>query len=146
MPATLLTPAVAAAATPDYGTGISGINSTLTSIDVDTTSLAATLATIASSLAVIATNSIEAATSLTATSNSLTIGSTSISQIVSSLMLEVKDIKDLAAGSGIHTVGAYEWLGLMSSYKLYVEDDGAIGLEALTAYRDKVNALPTSFN
>lgn len=144
MPATLLTPAVSTSI-PDYGTNISAIGTALTAIDVDTTSLAATLATIASSLAVIATNSIETATSLTATSNSLTIGSTSISQIVSSLMLEVKDIKDLAAGTGIHTVGAYEWLGLMSSYKLYVEDSGAIGLEALTAYKDKVNALPTSF-
>jgi hypothetical protein len=145
MPATLLTPAVAAVSIPDYTARIRGLDSTLSDIDIDTTSLAATLATIASSLAVIATNSIETASSLTATSNSLTIGSTSIAQIVSSLMLEVKDIKDLAAGSGIHTVGAYEWLGLMSSYKLYVEDDGAIGLEALTAYKDKVNALPTSF-
>ena len=145
MPATLLTPAVAATSMPDYTTRISGIDSTLSDIDIDTTSLAVTLATIANSLAVIATNSIETASSLTATSNSLTIGSTSIAQIVSSLMLEVKDIKDLAAGSGIHTVGAYEWLGLMSSYKLYVEDDGAIGLEARTAYKDKVNALPTSF-
>lgn len=145
MPATLLTPAVAAASVPDYGTNISNIGTALTAIDVDTTSLAATLATIASSLAVIATNSIETASSLTATSNSLTIGSTSISQIVSSLMLEVKDIKDLAAGTGIHTVGAYEWLGFASTYKLYVEDDGAIGLAALTAYKEKVNSLPTSF-
>lgn len=145
MPATLLTPAVATSSIPDYTTGIIGIDSTLSDIDVDTTLLAATLETIASSLAVIATNSIEAATSLTATSNSLTIGSTSIAQIVSSLMLEVKDIKDLAAGTGIHTVGAYEWLGFASTYKLYVEDDGAIGLEALTAYKEKVNSLPTSF-
>jgi hypothetical protein len=52
----------------------------------------------------------------------------------------------LAEGSGIHTSTAFDWLGLMSIYKHYVDNpDTAIGLEELKAYKAKIDALPKSF-
>ena len=54
-------------------------------------------------------------------------------------------VRNLAEGSGIHTVGPYDWLGYSSLYKLYVEDTGAIGLAKLIEYKDKINNLPKAF-
>lgn len=42
---------------------------------------------------------------------------------------------------GIKMNAPYDWLGLISVYRLYAEDP-AIGLEKLTEYFDKINALP----
>lgn len=50
-----------------------------------------------------------------------------------------------ATGTGIHTKSSQDWIGLISTYKLYVEDDGAIGLTALTEYKAKIDALPKAF-
>jgi hypothetical protein len=53
---------------------------------------------------------------------------------------------ELAEGPGIHTATAFDWLGLMSIYKLYVDNpDTAIGLEELKAYKAKIDSLPKSF-
>ena len=42
---------------------------------------------------------------------------------------------------GIKMNAPYDWLGLVSIYRLYAEDP-AIGLAELTSYFDKINALP----
>lgn len=42
---------------------------------------------------------------------------------------------------GIKMNAPYDWLGLVSIYRLYAEDP-AIGLAELTEYFDKINALP----
>jgi hypothetical protein len=47
----------------------------------------------------------------------------------------------LAEGDGIKTTANWEWLGFISMYQQYVENEGAIGLEALQEYKDKVNTL-----
>lgn len=57
----------------------------------------------------------------------------------------VAAIKQLAAGNGIHTLGPIDWVGLISVYKLYVEDADAIGLEKLLEYKAKIDALPKNF-
>lgn len=57
----------------------------------------------------------------------------------------VDTLKTLASGNGIRMVTPYEWIGLVSSYKLYVEDTGAIGLTKLQEYKDKINSLPKAF-
>lgn len=67
-------------------------------------------------------------------------------------------MRGLAEGEGIHTIGAYEWLGLISSYINYV-DRGEISntegnvseaekvkaIEDLTAFIEKIKSLPTNF-
>ena len=52
---------------------------------------------------------------------------------------------NLANGAGIHMIGPQDWLGLVSTYRLYVEDTGSIGLTALQGYKAKIDALPKTF-
>ena len=58
-----------------------------------------------------------------------------IATALETIATKMSSIEALATGTGIHVSGAYDWLGLMSVYKLYVEDDGAIGLENLKYYK-----------
>lgn len=53
----------------------------------------------------------------------------------------------LAAGDGIHMKGPLDWVGLVSTYKLYVEDVGPdnVTLDGLIAYKSKIDALPKEF-
>jgi hypothetical protein len=50
-----------------------------------------------------------------------------------------------ATGDGLRMKGPQDWIGLISTYKLYVEDSGAIGLSALEAYKTKIDNLPKAF-
>jgi hypothetical protein len=67
-------------------------------------------------------------------------------------------IKELAEGSGIHFVGPWEWVGLLSLYKLFIEEGKILeetnnvsaeklaeALAKFNQYKDKVNSLPTVF-
>ena len=69
----------------------------------------------------------------------------SISATLTTTSQSLETISTLASGDGVRMVGPYDWLGYSSLYKLYVEDDGAIGLDALIAYKDKINNLPKAF-
>lgn len=60
------------------------------------------------------------------------------------LISVLSDFLDLARTEGIKTQGVYDWVLLSSVYKLYVDDDGAIGLEKLIEYKDKIESLPKS--
>jgi hypothetical protein len=53
----------------------------------------------------------------------------------------------LADGEGIHMKGPLDWLGYVSSYKLYVENVGPenVTLEGLIAYKAKIDSLPKEF-
>jgi hypothetical protein len=68
-----------------------------------------------------------------------------LSTNISTLSTNSTTFTTAAIGSGIHTTGPLDWVGLVSSYKLYVEDSGAIGLTALTEYKAKIDALPREF-
>lgn len=59
----------------------------------------------------------------------------------SKLADNLQRIVALADGDGIKTTANWEWLGFVSMYQQYIENEGAIGLPALQAYKDKVNTL-----
>jgi hypothetical protein len=84
-------------------------------------------------------------------STAIGVDSTSISGILASsaqslenIQTSISEIKTLASTTGIKTQGVYDWVLLSSVYKLYVDDAGAIGLENLTEYKDKIESLPKS--
>ena len=56
-------------------------------------------------------------------------------------------VSDLAAGDGIHMKGPLDWVGLVSTYKLYVENVGPenVTLAGLIGYKAKIDALPKEF-
>jgi hypothetical protein len=70
--------------------------------------------------------------------------STTLSSMFLNMSDNINAIKNLAEGPGIKTLDPLAWIGLMSVYKLYVEDPGAIGLEELKAYKAKIDALVAS--
>jgi hypothetical protein len=91
---------------------------------------------------------------LSAISTVLGTDSTTISSILaaSSQSLEniekhQEKIRSLSEGSGIHMKGPLDWVGLVSTYKLYVENVGPenVTLAGLIAYKAKIDALPTEF-
>jgi len=84
-------------------------------------------------------------------STAIGVDSTTISGILASsaqslenIQTSISEIKTLASTTGIKTQGVYDWVLLSSVYKLYVDDDGAIGLENLTEYKNKIESLPKS--
>jgi hypothetical protein len=96
---------------------------------------------IATALETLATNSTDIKTSLSSINTHLSTVATNTTTISTNSTT----MTTLATGTGIHIVSPYEWLGYMSLYKLYVEDNGAIGLSKLAEYKDKIRALPTIF-
>lgn len=67
-----------------------------------------------------------------------------IATAMETIATSVSSIETMASGTGIKTQGVYDWVLLSSVYKLYVDDTGAIGLEAFTTYKDKIESLPKS--
>lgn len=93
--------------------------------------------------------------------NALNPGSTTIGTILSEIAQaseniaraaentsqSLTNINNLAQGSGIHMKGPLDWVGLVSTYKLYVENVGPenVTLAGLIAYKAKIDALPKEF-
>lgn len=86
--------------------------------------------------------------------NALNPGSTTIGTVLSEIAQasentarSLENINNLAQGSGIHMKGPLDWVGLVSTYKLYVENVGPenVTLEGLIAYKAKIDALPKEF-
>ena len=107
-----IAPETAAAPTPtyDYGsvygnisTYLNQVREELADIDIDTTASAATLLLIATSLGTMATNSTTMATKLTA------------------IETYQKKMKELGEGPGIRIIGPYEVFGMISIYRLLIE-------------------------
>ena len=163
-----IAPEPAAESTPtyDYGsvygnisTYLNQVRGELADINVDTTAIATSLGTMA-------TNSTTMATQTTAIATSLGYDSTTISGLLGSLVQAIENVekhqqrmRELAEGTGIHMVGPYDWLGLISSYIYYVnkgeilktdenlsEADIARAFAELKTYFDKIKTLPTTFN
>lgn len=104
----------------DYGAYLNRIAIAVEAIAADIDTIATNTTAMASAIATISTNS-----SVTASG--------------------IDTLKTLAQGNGIRMVTPYEWIGLVSSYRLYVEETGAIGLSKLQEYKDKINTLPKGF-
>ena len=101
-------------------------------------------ARIATALETIATKATTLADNSTTISNSLGSDSTTLSSTFANISVDINELKTLASGVGIKTVDPLAWIGLMSVYKLHVEDPGAMGVEALKAYKAKIDALVAS--
>jgi hypothetical protein len=91
---------------------------------------------------------------LSAISTVLGTDSTTISSILASSSQSLENIekhqekiRSLSEGSGIHMKGPLDWVGLVSSYKLYVENVGPenVTLPGLIAYKAKIDSLPKEF-
>jgi hypothetical protein len=56
-------------------------------------------------------------------------------------------IYDRSKGAGIHTKGPQDWIGLISTYKLYIENAGPekITLAEFEAFYNKIKDLPKDF-
>ena len=67
---------------------------------------------------------------------------TAIKNSLATLVTNSTQLNSIIDAKGIKMNAPYDWVGLISAYKLYVEDTGAIGLDKLTEYYNKINALP----
>ena len=128
-----IAPETAAAPTPtptptyDYGsvygnisTYLNQVREELADIDIDTTASAATLLLIATSLGTMATNSTTMATKLTA------------------IETYQKKMKELGEGPGIHFIGPYEVFGLVSIYRMMIEQAKILESTGTTATPEQV--------
>ena len=129
MPAYLLEPAAAVATVPDYSSTISAITTELNDIDTDTTSMAAQILLIAASLATMATNSTSIRNSLSSIENSLTGGSTTVISVLSAMEEHSRRMKELGETTGIRTRNPYEAFGMVTMYKLLIEEAKVLELE-----------------
>lgn len=123
---------------------------------------------IATALETIATNSATIASSISSietdidimTDNSTTIKDkqTTIADKQTAMETYQKKLKELGEDRGIHVVGPYEWLGLLSIYRLLIEQGKILdetenvdqtkvaeSLQAVTQYLNKINGLPRQF-
>jgi hypothetical protein len=89
----------------------------------------------AASQTIISHNSNIVATDTTAISAALGGDSTTILGLLGSLIQAIENvekhqqkIRELAEGPGIRTVGPYEWIGIMSIYRLYIEQGSLLDL------------------
>lgn len=80
----------------------------------------------------------------------------SIAETHSAISRDINIVSTQSTGTGIHTVGAHDWLGHMALYRLFVEEGKILdtssyvtssteALAAVEEYVSKINNLPTSF-
>jgi hypothetical protein len=134
MAAYLFEPAPAAPPTYDYGsvygnisTYLNQVREELADIDIDTTATAATLLLIATSLGTMATNSTTMATNTTTIASKLT-----------AIETYQKKMKELGEGPGIHFIGPYEVFGLVSIYRMMIEQAKILESTGATATPEQV--------
>jgi len=81
-------------------------------------------------------------------------GSTPLSTILSEIAqasensaVSLARIYDRSIGAGIHTKGPQDWIGLISTYKLYIENAGPekITFPEFVGYFNKIKDLPKEF-
>ena len=119
---------------------INEISDKLNQISEKLTDVATALSSISNSSAII--------------SNSLNNGSTPIGTILSEIAQASENSAESLAGiydrsksDGIHMKGPQDWIGLISTYKLYVENAGPekITLAEFEAFYNKIKDLPKDF-
>lgn len=152
--ATLFTAEKTVAVSGATGPGVTssgGGSFTTTDIEFD---YSAHLTSIATSLAVIATNTSTIAVNTTLMASN----STTVAEKVTAMETYQKRLKELGEGKGIHVVGPWEWIGLISIYRLLVEEGKVLdttldvtdeqikeALVKVNGYLDKLNRFPTNF-
>jgi hypothetical protein len=135
----------------DLATQSSIQNSILSSMYAAITPGSTTIGAILSDIAQASEDTARATESMTA---AVTPGSTTIGAILSDIAqasensaVSLAGIYDRSKGAGIHMKGPLDWVGLVSTYKLYVENVGPenITLAGLIAFKAKIDALPKEF-
>jgi hypothetical protein len=63
------------------------------------------------------------------------------SQYYERMATALETLATLSSTTGVKTLPAHSWLLAASMYKISVDDDGAIGLPALTEYHTKLNDI-----
>lgn len=84
--------------------------------------------------------------------------SATIAEKLTAIETYQKTLKELGEGEGIHMIGPYDWLGLISIYRLLVEQGAisedekgltksakALNVEKLKTYLQKIKSLPTGY-
>jgi len=98
------------------------------------------LSNISSSLGTVATNSTSVKSSLQTIENSVNVGSTTLVSVLSdvesaldgmkTILADIEShqqkIKELAEGTGIHTIGPLEYVGFISTYRRLIEEGGIL--------------------
>jgi hypothetical protein len=116
---------------------------------------------IATALETLATNSTAIKTaveSMATQQTTIATQQTTIATKLTAIETYQKKVKELAEGTGVHFVGPWEWVGLLSLYKLFIEEGKILeetnnisaekvaeALAKFNQYKDKVSSLPTVF-
>jgi hypothetical protein len=138
----------------DYSPHLIRIVTALEQLSLSMAFIADKIDNVSDKLTDLATQSSIQSSLLSSMAAAVTPGSTTIGAILSDVAQAsensaraLEGIYDRATGDGIHMKGPLDWLGLVSTYKLYVENVGPenVTLEGLIAYKAKIDALPKEF-
>ena len=137
------------------------LSSMYAAITPGSTTIGAILSDIAQASENIAQASENSAQSLTDMSVAIAPGSTTIGAILSDIAQASEDtarasensavslagIYDRSKGAGIHMKGPQDWIGLISTYKLYIENAGPeqVSFPEFIDYFNKIKDLPKDF-
>ena len=137
------------------------LSSMYAAITPGSTTIGAILSDIAQASENIAQASENSAQSLTDMSVAIAPGSTTIGTILSDIAQASEDtarasensavalagIYDRSKGAGIHMKGPQDWIGLISTYKLYIENAGPeqVSFPEVIDYFNKIKDLPKDF-
>lgn len=145
---TVVTDDIAGGVAIDYSVQLEKISSSLENLVTQTTRIADALETV---------DSTNLATSLVMNGNR--VASALETTDSTNLADNIAIVRGLAEGGGIHTIGAYEWLGLISSYINYIEKGEILNktgnitdpvivaqaIQELETFIEKIKSLPTNF-
>ena len=135
----------------DLATQSSIQNSILSSMYAAITPGSTTIGAILSDIAQASEDTARATESMTA---AVTPGSTTIGAILSDIAqasensaVSLAGIYDRSKGAGIHMKGPQDWIGLISTYKLYIENAGPeqVSFPEFIDYFNKIKDLPKDF-
>lgn len=141
LPSTPTPPAAATLTTSSAGSGATANNAIAYDYSPHLIRVVTALEQLSYSLAFIA----DKIDNMSDKSSEIATNSSAIRSSLAEMASSSSTIATAATGSGIHMKGPQDWIGLISTYKLYVEDSGAIGLTALEAYKTKIDSLPKAF-
>lgn len=109
---------------------------------------------IASALETLATNS----TTIKDSISNISTNTDTIAANTTTLATNSTTLTELGQGTGIHMIGPWDWIGLVSLYKLFIEEgkilelgdnvspsDLATAIARFEEYIDKIRTLPTMY-
>jgi hypothetical protein len=138
----------------DYSPHLIRIVTALEQVSLSMAFIADKIDNVSDKLTDLATQSSIQSSILSSMSAAVTPGSTTIGAILSDIAqasensaVSLAGIYDRSKGAGIHTKGPQDWIGLISTYKLYIENAGPekITFPEFVDYFNKIKDLPKDF-